>query len=527
MGVPIVIGVTGHRDLREQDLGQIRALVRTELQKLSAACPHSELIMLNSIASGGDSLCAQEALDLGMRLVCPLPLELDEYRDDFSDEELETFEGLLACADEVFVVPASEPEQPGRDYRYRQAGIYVATHCHVLLALWDGTPGKPGGCGAAETVGFMLDGGYADAPPFDAASDGAVIHISVPQASKNQEVPIAAHLIEEHPGCLKDLLEQTDAFNADCGLLANDGATKGERPSTKAWGRSALMREVYDEADRLSLRFQTRYLRVLWLLSLFCVLLVLAFLLYDEAEQNLFLVAYGVVLVAYAAFFQMVIRGSHHEKYIQYRVLAETMRVQLHLSSLGMEANVSDDFTWTQRHDIAWVRKAASAILCGAPEPVTTTPDQVKSDWIDGQRAYHEHAYARDGGKHRIGGVITQAMLVCTVVAFVLITACEFFAPQLMDHAFIGISMRSWAKIVWGCLSVVVLFVAGYYGRLSFERKAYDHEKMALLFKAAALRFETDPASYETVFRELAREEIIENGNWMSYCKENRPTFSL
>lgn len=191
--------------------------------------------MLSSIASGADSLCAQEALDLGIGLVCPLPLELDDYRNDFSGEELEVFERLLERADEVFVAPSSEPEKPGRDFCYRQAGIYVATHCHVLLALWDGTPGKPDGCGAAEAVGFMLDGGYADAPPFDAASDGAVIHISVPRASKNQEVPIAAHLVEEHPGCLEDLLEQTDAFNADCMLLQDGGGAKGEGPAGKAW----------------------------------------------------------------------------------------------------------------------------------------------------------------------------------------------------------------------------------------------------------------------------------------------------
>lgn len=73
----------------------------------------------------------------------------------------------------------------------------------------------------------------------------------------------------------------------------------------------------------------------------------------------------------------------------------------------------------------------------------------------------------------------------------------------------------------------VVVFVSGYYGRLSFERKAFDHEKMALLFAAAARRYEAAPDEYETVFRDLAREEIIENGNWMSYCKEDRPTFSL
>ena len=48
-----------------------------------------------------------------------------------------------------------------------------------------------------------------------------------------------------------------------------------------------------------------------------------------------------------------------------------------------------------------------------------------------------------------------------------------------------------------------------------------------MLFESAAQRYDCNPGEYELVFRELAREEIIENGNWMSYCKENRPTFNL
>ena len=58
-------------------------------------------------------------------------------------------------------------------------------------------------------------------------------------------------------------------------------------------------------------------------------------------------------------------------------------------------------------------------------------------------------------------------------------------------------------------------------------RLAFDHEKMALLFESAAQRYDCNSGEYELVFRELAREEIIENGNWMSYCEENRPTFNL
>ena len=74
MGIPIVVGVTGHRALRTQDLPMLRAVVTAQLKQLIASCPNSSFVMLNSIASGADTLCALVALELGMRLICPLPM---------------------------------------------------------------------------------------------------------------------------------------------------------------------------------------------------------------------------------------------------------------------------------------------------------------------------------------------------------------------------------------------------------------------------------------------------------------------
>ena len=49
--------------------------------------------------------------------------------------------------------------QPGplRDRQYLLAGLYVASHCHVLLALWDGA--SEGGLGGtAQIVRYYLGG---------------------------------------------------------------------------------------------------------------------------------------------------------------------------------------------------------------------------------------------------------------------------------------------------------------------------------------------------------------------------------
>jgi len=234
--MPIVIGVTGHRDLREKDIPQLRELVRAELQKLKTEYPHSPLVMLNSLAAGADTLCAEVALELGIALKCPLPLEPDEYRLDFDADAIERFDAMLTKATEVFVAPDTEPAPAdmSRDYHYRQAGIYVATHSHVLLALWDGSLAKADGCGTAEAVGFMLNGDYNSVGFFQAANDGAVLHISTPRQSTVTEIPIFVRLIEKEPGLLRDVLRMTDAFNKDASELSDEPENRCEKTESTA-----------------------------------------------------------------------------------------------------------------------------------------------------------------------------------------------------------------------------------------------------------------------------------------------------
>ncbi len=153
MSIPITIGVAGHRDLRVEDLPELYKVVEQELKKIIDAYPASQIIMINSLAEGSGQLCAEAALKIGISLIVPLPKEENEYRKDFTGEVLAKFIYPCNAASEVFTVPYSELKQDqARDHYYRQAGIYVANHSHVLLVLWDGQEPSPNGCGTAETV---------------------------------------------------------------------------------------------------------------------------------------------------------------------------------------------------------------------------------------------------------------------------------------------------------------------------------------------------------------------------------------
>ena len=73
--IPVIVGVSGHRQLREEDRSVLFAAVCRELASLKAACPHSRILMLNSLAEGADQLCAEAAASLSIPLIAALPME--------------------------------------------------------------------------------------------------------------------------------------------------------------------------------------------------------------------------------------------------------------------------------------------------------------------------------------------------------------------------------------------------------------------------------------------------------------------
>lgn len=157
--IPIVVGVTGHRSIRQADRPALYAAVREELSKLRARCSHSLFVMLSSLAEGAGLLCADAAEELNIPLIAALPRAVDDYEKDFSEVGKARLSHHLLRAVQVFPVPPTE-KGAGRDFEFRPAGIFVAAHSHVLLALWDGGSGTEAACGTAAAADFALNGSY-------------------------------------------------------------------------------------------------------------------------------------------------------------------------------------------------------------------------------------------------------------------------------------------------------------------------------------------------------------------------------
>ncbi len=527
--IPIVVGVTGHRLIREEDRPALKAAVKAELSALRERCPHSPLKMLNALAEGSDLLCAKAAEELGIPVLAALPMEYEEYAKDFSPEGKKELDRIIAGAEQVFTAPPveAEPETPSRDWLYRQAGIYMAAHSHVLLALWDGGEGTPAACGTAEAVDFALRGSYQ--PVVGSAvrlgTGESVIHIFTPRGDRTGEAAGTVHRLGDTEAT-EEILARTDEFNA---LAAESQPQKGpllpdDRPEDPLL---ATLERAYQTADTLSTSFAKIYRRTLALLAVASTILTLAFLLYDEAEAIWMIFVCGAMLAAAWLCMRRAARSACHRRYIEYRALAECCRVQAFLRYAGSPLQAADALSWTQQAETAWIPDALCALTVG---PVPGEKRDIRQCWVGVQEAYH---------RKNIGSTRRQAEGSDRVVRVALIVSVSFYVAAVFFELIAGGRLarpvfpvaspeiyRTILKIVLGSISAATLFISNYYGRLSLPRKLSDHTKMEKFYARMGDQL-TRRGQTEDLMLLLAREELIENGNWCSYQRDNSPDLSV
>ena len=527
--IPIIIGVTGHRAIREKDRPALTAAVKAELEKLRALCPHSPLVMLSSLAEGADLLCADAAEDLNLPLIAVLPRERTDYERDFSPEALARFAHHCERAVQVFVSPNTEPPPPdgvSRAYAFRQAGIYVAAHCHILLALWDGEPGKYG-CGTAEAVDFALNGSYDPAPGMSprSGSNEAVIHIFTPRAESTEKTAGAVAVLGNREA-VGDILRKTDDFNQNASKVSSEG---NSRLPAGHDGDPALkkMETISRVAGKLSRQNARRYRRVLSLLAVASALVTFAFLMYDEAQAIWMILVCGVMLLGAWGCQRYAVRSDCHRRYIEYRALAECLRVQTYLRYAGSGIQASGLLSWTQQEETAWILDALCALTIGK---VPGETHDIRSCWVEAQREYHRKASGRAGEKLAVSDRTVRFALLLSVGLYLLGVGYELLCGGLIFRPTVTVAdvelWRTVLKILMGTISAVTLFVANYYGRLSLPRTLSDHQKMERFYARMAAEIEKCGQT-ETVLTVLAREELTENGNWCSYQRDNKPDLSL
>lgn len=146
---PLLVGVTGHRKLNSASAAEARKQVESLFDQLALELPHTPLVLLTALAEGADLLAAEVARERGWELLVPLPMEIERYAASFSDPSAaERMRAIVASGVRLQVLgQACEDDESC----FLHLAVFLARHAHLVLALWDGEPGRGNG-GTASVV---------------------------------------------------------------------------------------------------------------------------------------------------------------------------------------------------------------------------------------------------------------------------------------------------------------------------------------------------------------------------------------
>jgi hypothetical protein len=398
--IPLLVGVVGHRDLCAQELPQIRAALDAVLRQLRDANPGAPPVLLTSMADGADLLAAEVALDLGLDITCVLPYSAAQCRSDLlTDEARHLFDRAIAGA-RVLEVPPLVPaanQAPGddpRDLQFQGAGTVVARYSTLLIAVWDGRENGHR-AGTARVVEYRRSGMMRDSseqlPPWNALIAAHDNDIMYEIRCSRQNAPYAegtrpafevlgysgtgVQQRDALPRMLAKVIERIADFNRDMDHFRLQIENRGHRLSLPSPyplpEQLRYLDTMFQAVDWLGGHYHACFTWTLRLRYLLWSLMTFLLVWFKKESSGLYgMVAISGVLTVFllgAILVGWAHRRSWHRKYLDYRALAEGLRVDFYWEIAGVHRRFDGEFaheSFLQRQDaeLEWIRATMRAV---------------------------------------------------------------------------------------------------------------------------------------------------------------------
>lgn len=569
---PILIGVAGHTRLRAEDVSLLSASVRKILEGLKEKYTETPLVLVSSLAEGADQICAEVAIDLGMEIIAPLPFPVKLYETRFKDEaakkklreltrpqnsRVRSFlpAGLNGAKDDFEQVIANDEQ---RAQRYKDVALFVARHSHAMLVLWDGDRDEKSSI-TTQIVDYKTLGRLPhNVHPVTGASElGIVFHIFTPRPGWTPtqgtspgerkilpETPIGVAAADKSDAAELDgkrlfspiaLFERTCALtNSLNKLLSTEVASGKSLPANTLLRDTSTCSKVLNElaifrklVSNLSGDFKSRvifaYGLVFFLVFLGAALLHAYGHIFDERATGLrfhptLLFASLASFLAAALYPRLCHTRRSENRSLDYRALAEALRVQFHWNYAGLSAWAPDHYLQRQRSELDWIRQATRAWALRLQVEDSQLPfnrarlKQVVSDWFDEQVAFYDKNHIENEEAHSLWRKVSRC---CAFAGFGLaaLLPCLFSATEPPHHPF------PYLLVVGGALLASAMSLA-YGEKRLFAEHARHFGAMRDVFQGAKIQSghllaAARDADVSEVLLQMGKEALDENTDWL------------
>ncbi len=544
--LPLLIGTSGHRDIRPDDVPILEERVRMLLDRIQQQYPSSPVAVLTSLAEGADRLTARVALSLGIDVHAVLPMPAAYYRSDFTaPTSADEFDLLLAHSKRVIVLPFIEgvttvdlASALVRERHYIQASLYIARNSHIMLTLWDGEDSPLLG-GTYYAVHARLNGCSeiedATIDPLDPPDVGILYHIWTPRRSSPPPEDYPIGKIEYHIPThsrpqehYEQVLNMLETYNTEVRSFYDKHSAAVEHAVEGALaeigGALPSFEHLYRQftvADMLATFYQRRTVRTFVGIFATVFAAATAFDIYAHLHHwtgKVGLWAYVAIFGIIYAWYRFAREHRFQSKWLEYRALAEGLRVQLYWYHAGIEQNTAAYYLRKQKTELDWIRYALTAAAIESHpqrgQQDTISPlhrlESVLKHWIQAEGTYFTRTLSRDTHRlRRLDWVINWSFLATFVLAGIQLAVPTTYT----------------IIIPMGLMPVVAALLVGYVEKMGLHGHIKSAFFMSALYTRAEEHFRRefergDPQHITALIVELGKEALRENGEWILYHRE-------
>jgi hypothetical protein len=265
--------------------------------------------------------------------------------------------------------------------------------------------------------------------------------------------------------------------------------------------------------------------------------------------SNFVLAAYSLSIVVIFVFFLRARSGQHQERYLDYRALAEALRVAVYWKLLGIGSGyidaktaprhhhavvkvtplgiIADAYPIKQPNELAWVKICLRTLerldkpqLSAADPKFDPTGHAIaRRFWVRGQYQYFKRQQLREESLADLLETVSATLL--AISPFVLAPLLIF---GLLPH-WGALDLEHVAIIVIGVLPGIAAALTGYCERLAYKAKARHYDRMRVLFERACLLLperidEKSAPLAAALYGELGTEAMKENAEWVAIYRQ-------
>ncbi len=555
--IPINISVTGHRDLSEDCIDRCREGICSIISDIKAKYSDSPINLLTGMAEGADMLAANAALELGCSITAVLAYKQEEFLRTFNNpENSENFYLLLEKADAVINIPVCHPHTR-TEKRFSLLGEYLVQHSQLLIAVWDGAQSsRPGGTG--DVVRMALEGvphkesrsrlimeAEDKIPVFYVKAKRDKTHREAEESQSADEGEDALYSVlypdgfesgEKASRHYFGQLESINVYNRDS-KKAN--AQKVDKAAEDLMGSEMIekypeintLANEYATADTLAIKFQKKTIG--WLKTLLmCGFLVFFWVtLFDEILPqyvNLLLlvpVFFGLCFLIY----KYAQKSKIEMKYYEYRVLAESLRVQAFLKLGGVDEEVFEYYARKYESALGWILCALKNVSVQSVNTLAGKADKdrlalVYGRWIRAQQNYYTKQYYKTMKflKKQKRLVIILFSLSMVFVALMYILQAIYGSPDIFSASGLSISDKSICLFMIDTLLAGGAIITGYIEKRQYNSQNAQYIRMIRIYNCGTEKYmqavnNRDYKTAENLIKEIGIEALSENADWLLY----------